>query len=99
MRLADGLHFDAEEGGEFLQFMGVVADADGAVVGWAVGVPLFHECAGSDGEFVTAVGVSDLQDRAREMPGELAEKRFLVEDPYRASPFDNGQERFLEQVA
>ena len=41
-----------------------MSDPDGAVVGRAVGVPLFHESAGSDREFVAAVGVSDLENGA-----------------------------------
>jgi hypothetical protein len=62
---ANRLDFDVEQSSKFFEFAGDVADADGAVVGWAVGIPLLHEGADPDRKFVTAVGVANLQDRAR----------------------------------
>jgi len=47
-----------------LESRGKVADADGAMVGGGLCVPLGEEVAGTDGEAEAAVGVADLEDGA-----------------------------------
>ena len=84
---ANRLEFDAEKGSEFFEFACDVSDSDGTMVGWAMAIPLLHESPGSDGEFVATVGVSDLQDGAR--------NRFaLGDEKFGASigSFDHGEQ-------
>jgi hypothetical protein len=59
------LDLDAEKSGEFREFVGDMADADGAMMGGTVRIPIIHESPCADGEAVTAIGISNLKDQAR----------------------------------
>lgn len=43
--------------------MSKVPHTDGAVMSGSLGVPVIHEASCTDGEFVTAVGVANLENR------------------------------------
>ncbi len=64
MSLADLGGFDIEEGAEFMELIGDMADADGAVVCGALRVPIGDKAAWANLEAISAVGVANFKDGA-----------------------------------
>ena len=61
--LTNLVHVNAQQSAELVQLIADMPDTDRAVMRGAALGPVVHKLLGADTEFVTAVGVADLQDR------------------------------------
>ena len=55
---------ETEQTGQFVDLTGDMTDADGEMMGWTMGVPLFNEATRSEWKLKSFVGVANLENRS-----------------------------------
>src|SRR2546427_13061673 len=76
----DDSAFHPQQLTKLAQLAGDMADADRAMMRWAFGVPGIHECSRSHRKTVAAVGVTNLENRARVRNG-VRDQQFKFSSP------------------